>query len=127
MSEALKTVASIRDLNRLAINTGAVAQIGGRTINAGGTKMALKTPPEPADPTPPTPLPPPQPAIPPAGMSEADVRRLLDERDAEWGRRIDTMFTALMRSGDAKPPPTWDFTVEYGPKREITGIRAVPA
>jgi hypothetical protein len=30
------------------------------------------------------------------------------------------------RPADRTDPPTWDFDIQYGPKGQITNIRAVP-
>lgn len=122
MPEALKTVASMADLNRLAAATGAVVRVGGRTINAAGESVVLRPPPPAPTPVAPEPVSPP-----PAGVSAEELHRMLAERDAQWEQRMNSIFSALLMSDNKRPaPPEWDFSVDYGPKGEITGIRARP-
>lgn len=120
----MKTVASISDLNRLAVETGAVVSIGGKVLNSQGERMAGLRKPKPPEAPKPEPAPPP----PPAGVSLEEVQRLLAERDAVWEQRMTGLSNALLMLSRAPAPGgvrAWDFSVEYGDKHQITSIRAI--
>lgn len=106
----MKTVRSVADATKLAALTGGTLQLGDRTINAAGGKLAL------APAVKPQPAPPPPAPIEP-GLTEADVRRLIDERESVWRahsdaqqRQID-LLTAMLQV--RREPPTYRLQATY--------------
>lgn len=105
----MKTVKSVAEATKLAALSGATLQIGNRTINAAGGKLPIAPAKPPAAPPPPAPIDP--------GLTEADVRRLLDERESVWRahsdaqqRQID-LLTAMLQV--RREPPTYRLQATY--------------
>lgn len=117
-----------QQLAAFALTNGAELSIDGRTINPGRERFPLSRPKAAPD------VPAPQiqePARPTqAYATEAEVRALLAARDAEWASQLQQMTVLVsqvaQRPERAGPPPEWDFDVTYGPKGQITNIRALP-
>lgn len=111
-----------------ALANGAELSIDGRTINPGRERFSLSKPSAPA--APPTPAQGPAQRPTQAYATEAEVRALLEARDAEWTRQFQQLAMMIaqttQRPPDRSAPPAWDFDVQYGKKGEITNIRAVP-
>ena len=127
----MKKVASIGELQRLALATGATLEVGGEVFNAAGLKVAPK---------PPAPTPAPQPAsvvsVPapvaasPSSMSRDELAEVLASRDAFWMAEIQRM-TKTMTEGflaaQGKPAPHgWRFVPEYHRGGLLAHIDAIP-
>lgn len=118
----MKSVRSVAEATKLAAMSGATLQIGHRTINAAGGKLPI------APAKPPEAPPPPQPIEP--GLSEAGVRRLIDEREAVWRahsdaqqRQID-MLTAMLQV--RREPPTYRLQATYDDDDRLIEAIVVP-
>lgn len=114
-----------------ALANGAELSIDGRTINPGRERFDLGR--ARLEPAPPAALAPQEPARPAqAYATEAEIRAMLAARDAEWSAQLQQMtmlmsqVAAAQRPERTGPPPEWDFDVSYGPKGQITNIRALP-
>ena len=132
----MKTVKSLSDLHRLAMERGSTVVVSGRTINAEAEQMRVRAPrlaptePNPEPPKqlvevpPPTPVPAAEPGVP-----RAEVDRLLAEQEARWSRRVDELTAKMDRlpAAPAAPAhPTWNFTPEYGVGGELVRLVASP-
>lgn len=118
-----------QQLAAFALSNGAEVSIDGRVINAGRERFDIGR--ARLEPAPAAPQAPPEPARPTqAYATEAEVRALLAARDAEWSSQLQQMTMLVsqvaQRPERAGPPPEWDFDVSYGPKGQITNIRALP-
>lgn len=118
----MKSVKSVADATKLAALTGGTLQLGARTINAAGGKLAIAPRAQPAPPPPPAPIDP--------GLTEADVRRLLDEREAVWRahsdaqqRQID-LLTAMLQV--RREPPTYRLQATYDDDDRLTDAVIAP-
>lgn len=120
-----------QQLAAFALANGAEVSIDGRVINPGRERFNLSAAgvgPE----KPPAPAVEPAPRPTQAYATEAEVRAMLAARDAEWSAQLQQMtmllsqVAAAQRPERAGPPPEWDFDVSYGPKGQITNIRALP-
>jgi hypothetical protein len=127
----MKKVASIGELQRLALATGATLEVGGEVFNAAGLKVAPK---------PPAPTPAPKPAsvvsVPapaaafPSSMSRDELAEVLASRDAFWMAEIQRM-TKTMTEGflaaSTKPAPHgWRFEPHYHRGGLLSHIDAIP-
>lgn len=132
----MKTVASLTELRRLAARAGASVQIGGRTINAQGARMAVVKGENAAQRAPsPTPASAPAPApVPPATATDP----ALLEAVARMGETLaDALLEAQQRpvqvvlpSNQPAMAPTpvrqpWVFTPEYDRNDLLVHVRAV--
>ena len=130
----MKTVKSLADLHRLAMERGSTVVVSGRTINAAAEKLRVRPPrpvvvePVQAAPEPAPPPPPPPPPVVEPGVPRAEVDRLLAEQEARWESRVQALTDKLVAlTSVAKPtPPTWNFVPEYGPRGEFVALTATP-
>jgi hypothetical protein len=131
----MKTLPSLTELHRIAVERGMTVKVAGRTINAQAEKLRLRTPQptvEPPAPAP-APVPPPPPAPAPApqvdpGVPRDVVDRLLADQEARWSKQVSALTAQLDRLSTSKTPtpPVWNFVPEYGARGEIIRMRAEP-
>lgn len=93
----MKKVASIDAVRRLALATGAKAEIGGEVFNAAQMRVDLPAaPPQPA-PKPVASVPPPVPAS-PAHVTRAELEQLIADRDTFWMQEMQRVTQAIASS-----------------------------
>lgn len=104
---------TLGDATRMATESGAPVEVNGRVINAGGDRVqTLRPPRQDAAPV----AAPPPPAI-TAGMTEGQVRGLIDDRDAAWREQIKSLqhqldiMLALQQSASNRAP--WEMQASY--------------
>jgi len=124
----MKKVASIAELHRLALVTGASVEMGGTVFNASRAQMTPKPAPEPE---------PVASVEPPVGPSEPSVtqsqlEQLMQERDAFWRAEMTRLLQTIAESIPAQQdrpsdPVAWTFTPIYSNRGErIERIDAKP-
>ncbi len=115
----MKTVASIEDVRRLALKTGATAVIDGEVFNAGRVQINPKPPalPEPVASVAP-PMPPSEPQI-----TRAELEQLLSARDAFWMGEMQRL-AATLAMAVPKAKSGWSFTPIYGQGDRLERIEA---
>lgn len=121
----MKKVASIDAVRRLALATGAKAEIGGEVFNAAQMRVDLPTAPPQPTPKPVASVAPPVPAS-PAHVTRAELEQLIADRDTFWMgemRRLSAMVVQAMAK-EPKDPGTWTFTPIYGYGDRLERIEA---
>lgn len=91
----MKKVASIDAVRRLALATGAKAEIGGEVFNA--AQMRVDLPAAPTAPKPVASVAPPVPAS-PAHVTRAELEQLIADRDTFWMQEMQRVTQAIASS-----------------------------
>lgn len=129
----MKKVKSLDDVRRLALATGARAEIGGEVFNAAQMRVDMLAP-KPAAPAPVATIPPPVPEFGAQQLSRDEAMRLIAQRDEFWQAEIHRVTQSLAQSiaslAAAGPQRSFPhgarFTVDYGRGGEIRHIDAMP-
>lgn len=128
----MKTVASIADVHRLALATGATAEINGHVFNAAQLQRAPKIEPKPpaAPPVDVESAPPPVPAS-PSTITRAEVEQLVADRDAFWMGEMRRMTELISQAMIAARPQaasavSWSFEPTYDRHNLLSKIVATP-
>ena len=127
----MKKVASLEELQRRALATGATLEVGGAVFNAAGLKVVLPPPaPTPAPrPASVVSVPAPMPAS-QSSMSRDELAEVLASRDAFWMAEIQrmtmTMTQGFLLAQDKPAPLGWRFVPEYHRGGLLSHIDAIP-
>jgi hypothetical protein len=127
----MKKVASLGELQRRALATGATLEVGGEVFNAAGLKVTPK-------PIAPTPAPPPASvvsvpapvAVSQSSMSRDELAEVLASRDAFWIAEIQRMAKMMtegfLMAQDKPAPHGWRFEPHYHRGGLLSHIDATP-
>jgi hypothetical protein len=121
----MKTVKSVADLKRLALETGASVAVGGSKFNAEGEKIT----PSPKQPkTPEAPAPKPEPKVePPAPAMQVDltpVASAIERSQALVAQVMQSVGQALSELKSDAAPEEWEFSINRNSDGTLASIRA---
>jgi len=117
----MKTVKSLSDLKRIAVQKGATVEVGTARFNAGGEKIArLERAPAPTTPEPPAPAR----ETAEVNVDLAPVAAAIERAQALQAQMLQSMLQQIAQLQPGQAPQEWEFTVNRNPDGTLATIRA---